>query len=139
MYIVFLWKMTSHSDALFLMCRTWAHFIQIILFRISRSATLLSLIFIIDSWKASVMTSRSEINESHHYSLISWSLWVQQDHQWSINDHFFSYCLLNFLFDSWDVLKSLNSRKDELLIRIWWYLHHHKRFSISSIIIIMSD
>ncbi len=118
LYIVFFWKMTSHSDALFSMCRTQAHFIQIILFRISKSATLLSLILIIDSWKASVTTSRSWISESHHSSLISRSLWVQQDHQRSINDHFFSHRLLNFFFNSENVLESLNSRSDELSIRI---------------------
>ncbi len=118
LYIVFFWKMTSHSDALFSMCRTRAHFIQIILFRISKSATLLSLILIIDSWKALVTTSRSWISESHHSSLISWSLWVQQDHQRSINDHFFSHRLLNFFFNSENVLESLNSRSDELSIRI---------------------
>ena len=124
------------------MCRTQAHFIQITLFRISKSAALLSLIFTIDSWKASVTTSKSKINEFHHCSLISQSLWIRQDHQRSINDHFFSHCLLNFLFDSWDVLKSLNSRSDELSIRIWQCLHHYERFSISnisSIMIITSD
>ncbi len=119
LYIVFLWKMTSHSDALFLMCRTQAHFIQITLSRVSRSTTLLSLIFIIDSWKASVTTSRSEISESYHRSLISRSLWVQQDHQRSINNHFFFHHLSNFLFDNWDVLKSLNSRSNEFSIKIW--------------------
>ena len=121
------------------MCRTWAHFIQITLFRISKSATLLLLIFTIDSWKASVMISRSWISESHHHSLISRSLWIQQDHQWSINNHFFSYCLLNFLFDNWDVLESLNSRSNELSIRIWRRLHYHEQFSISNIMIITSD
>ncbi len=121
------------------MCRTQAHFIQIILSRVSRSAALLSLIFTIDSWKASVKTSRSEISESHHYSSISRSLWVQQDRQQSISDHFFFHRLLNFLFDSWDVLESLNSRSDELSIRIWQCLHHHERFSISNIMIITSD
>ncbi len=139
LYIVFLWKTMSHSDALFLMCRTWAHFIQIILFRISRSVMLLSLILTIDSWKASVTTSRSEISESHHHSSISRSLWVQQDRQRSVNDHFFSHRLLNFLFDSWDILESLNSRSSELSIRIWWCLHHYEWFSISSIMIITSD
>ncbi len=119
------------------MCRTQAHFIQITLFKVSRSATFLSLILIINSWKASVTTSRSWISESYHYSSISRSLWVQQDCQQSINDHFFSHRLSNFLFDSWDVLKSLNSRSDELLIRIWQHLHHHKQFSISSINSIM--
>ncbi len=139
LYIVFFWKTTSHHDALFLMCRTQAHFIQIILFRVLKSATLLLLIFIIDSWKASVTTSRSWISKSHHHSLISRSLWIQQDHQWSINNHFFSHCLLNFLFDSWDVLESLNSRSNELSIKIWWRLHHHEWFSISSIMIITSN
>ena len=139
LYIVFLWKMTSHCNALFSMCKAQAHFIQIILFRVLRSATLLSLIFTIDSWKASIITSRSEISESHHRSLISRSLWVQQDHQRSVSDHFFSHRLSNFLFDSWNVLKSLNSRSDELSIKIWWYLHHHEQFSISSIMIITSD
>ncbi len=118
LYIVFLWKTTSHSDALFLMCRTQAHFIQITLFRALRSAALLSLISIIDSWKASVTALRSWISESHHRSSISQSLWVQQNRWRSINDHFFSHRLLNFLFDNEDVLKSLNSRSDELLIRI---------------------
>ena len=117
--------MTSHSDALFSMCRTQAHFIQIILSRISRSAMLLSLILTIDSWKASVTTLRSEISESHHHSLISRSLWVRQDRRRSISDHFFFHCLSNFLFDSWDVLESLNSRRNELSIRIWQRLHHH--------------
>ena len=131
--------MTSHRDVLFLMCRTQAHFIQIILFRVSKSVMLLSLIFIIDSWKASVTTSRSEISESHHHSLISRSLWVQQDHQRSISNHFFFHRLSNFLFDSWDVLESLNSRSNELLIRIWWHLHHYEWFSISNIMIITSD
>ena len=131
--------MMSHSDALFSMCRTQAHFIQITLFKVSRSATLLSLISIIDSWKASVTTSRSWISEFHHHSLISQSLWVQQDHQQSINDHFFSHHLSNFFFDNEDVLKSLNSKSDELSIRIWWHLHHYKRFSISSMIINMLD
>ncbi len=139
LYIVFLWKMTSHCNVLFSMCRTQAHFIQIILFRVLRSATFLSLIFTIDSWKASIITSRSEISESHHHFSISRSLWVWQDHQRSISDHFFSHCLSNFLFDSWNVLKSLNSRSDELLIKIWWYLHYHEQFSISSIMIITSD
>ena len=139
LYIAFLWKMTSHSDALFLMCRTWAHFIQIILFKASKSATLLSLISIIDSWKASVTTSRSWISESHHHSSISRSLWVQQDHQRSISNHLFSHRFSNFLFNSKDVLKSLNSRSDELSIRIWRRLHHHKRFSISSMMIITFD
>ncbi len=139
LYIVFLWKTTSHRDALFSMCRTRAHFIQITLFRVSRSATLLSLILTIDSWKASVTTSRSEISESHHHSLISRSLWVWQDHRRSVSNHFFSHRLSNFLFDSWDVLKSLNSRSDELSIRIWRRLHHHEWFSISNIIIITSD
>ncbi len=119
------------------MCKTQAHFIQITLFRISKSATLLSLIFTIDSWKASVTTSKSEINEFHHCSLISQSLWIRQDCQQSINDYFFSHCLLNFLFNSWDVLESLNSRSDELSIRIWRCLHSHERFSISSISSIM--
>jgi len=137
LYIVFLWKMTSHSDAIFSVCRTQAHFIQIILSKVLRSVTLLSLIFTIDSWKASVTTLRSKISESHHCSLILQSLWIWQDHQRSINDHFFSYCLLNFLFDSWNVLESLNSRKDELSIRIWQCLHHHKWFSISNINSIM--
>ncbi len=121
------------------MCKTWAHFIQIILSRALKSAALLSLISIIDSWKASVTTSRSWISKSHHCSLISRSLWVQQDHWRSISNHFFSHCLLNFLFDSKDVLKSLNSRSDEFSIRIWWCLHHHEWFSISSMMIIMSD
>ncbi len=138
LYIAFLWKMTSHSDALFLMCRTWAHFIQIILFKASKSATLLSLISIIDSWKASVTTSRSWISESHHHSLILQSLWVQQDHWWSISNHFFLHRLSNFFFNSKNVLESLNSRSDEFSIRIWWCLHYHKRFSISSIMIITS-
>ncbi len=119
LYVVFLWKMTSHSDVLFSMCRTWAHFIQITLFRVSRSAALLSLISTIDSWKALVMTSRSWISESHHRFSISRSLWVWQDCWRSISNHFFSHCLLNFLFDSWDVLESLNSRSDEFSIRIW--------------------
>ncbi len=118
LYIVFLWKMTSHSDALFLMCKTQAHFIQITLSRILKSATLLSLISTIDSWKASVTTSRSWISESHHRSSISRSLWVQQDRWRSINDHFFSHCLSNFFFNSWDILKSLNSRNDEFSIKI---------------------
>ncbi len=118
LYIIFLWKMTSHNDALFSMCRTWAHFIQIILSRISKLATFLSLISTINSWKASVMTSRSWISESHHHSSISRSLWIQQDHWWSINDYFFSHCLLNFFFNNEDVLESLNSRSDEFLIRI---------------------
>ncbi len=139
LYIIFLWKMTSHSDALFSMCRTQAHFVQITLSRISESVILLSLIFTIDSWKASIMTSRSEISESHHRFSISRSLWVQQDYRRSISNHFFSHCLLNFLFNSWDVLKSLNSRSNEFLIRIWWCLHHYKWFSISSILIITSD
>jgi len=104
-----------------------------------KSATLLSLISIIDSWKASVTTSRSWISESHHRSSISRSLWVWQDCQRSISDHFFSHCLSNFLFDNKDVLESLNSKSDELSIRIWWCLHHHKRFSISSMMIITSD
>ena len=104
-----------------------------------KSATLFSLILIIDSWKASVTTSRSWISESHHRSLISRSLWVWQDHQRSISNHFFSHRLSNFLFNSEDVLKSLNSRSDELLIRIWWCLHHHERFSISNMMIITSD
>ena len=118
LYIVFFWKMTSHHDVLFSMCRTWAHFIQIILSRILKSAALLLLIFTIDSWKASVTTSRSEISESHHRFSISRSLWVQQNRQRSVSNHFFSHCLLNFLFNSWDVLKSFNSRSDELSIRI---------------------
>ncbi len=118
LYIVFFWKMTSHNDALFSMCRTQAHFIQITLFRISKSVMLLSLILTIDSWKASVTTSRSWISESHHCSSISRSLWVQQDHWRSVSDYFFSHRLLNFLFDSWNVLRSLNSRSDELSIRI---------------------
>jgi len=139
LYIVFLWKMTSHSDALFSMCRTQAHFIQIILSRVLKSAALLSLILTIDSWKASVTTSRSEISESHHHSLISRSLWVRQDCRRSINDHFFFHRLSNFLFDSWNVLESLNSRRDKLSIRIWWHLHYHERFSISSIMVITSD
>ncbi len=121
------------------MCRTRAHFIQITLFRISKSAALLSFILTIDSWKASVTTSRSEISESHHHSSISRSLWVRQDRWRSVSNHFFSYRLSNFLFDSWDVLESLNSRRDEFSIRIWWHLHHHERFSISSIMIITSD
>ncbi len=125
--------MTSHSDALFSMCRTWAYFIQIILFKVSKSAALLLLISTIDSWKASVTTSRSWISESHHHSSISRSLWIQQDHWQSINDHFFFHRLLNFLFNSKDVLESLNSRSDELSIRIWWYLHHYEQFSINSI------
>ncbi len=129
--------MTSHSNALFLMCRTWAHFIQITLFRILRSIMLLSLIFTIDSWKASVMTLRSEISKFYHRSSISQSLWIQQDHWWSVNNYFFSHCLLNFLFNSWNILESLNSKSDELSIRIWWCLHHHEWFSISSIMIIM--
>ncbi len=139
LYIVFLWKTMSHHDVLFSMCRTWAHFIQITLFKTLKSATLLSLILTIDSWKASVTTSRSWISESHHHSLISRSLWVWQDHQRSVSDYFFSHRLLNFLFDSWDVLESLNSRSNELSIKIWWHLHHHKRFSISSIMIITFD
>jgi len=142
LYIVFLWKMTLHRDALFLMCRTQAHFIQITLFRVLKSAALLSLILTIDSWKASVMISRSEISKSHHYSSISRSLWVQQDYQWSVSNHFFSHCLSNFLFNNWDVLESLNSKSDELLIKIWWCLHHYEWFSIndiSSIMIITSD
>ncbi len=124
------------------MCRTWAYFIQITLSRALKSATLLSLIFTIDSWKASVTTSRSWISKSHHRSSISRSLWVQQDRRRSVSDHFFSHRLSNFLFDSWDVLESLNSRSDELSIRIWQCLHYHERFSISSIssiMIIMSD
>ena len=104
-----------------------------------KSATLLSLILTIDSWKASVTTSRSWISKSHHHSLISRSLWVRQDYQRSVNDHFFFHCLSNFFFDSWDVLESLNSRSNELSIRIWWYLHHHEWFNISSIMIITSD
>ncbi len=139
LYIVFFWKMISHRDVLFLMCRTQAHFIQITLFKVLKSATLLLLFLTIDSWKASVMTSRSWISESHHCSLISRSLWVQQDHRQSINDYFFFHCLLNFLFNSWNVLESLNSRSNEFSIRIWWCLHHHKQFSISSIMIITSD
>ncbi len=142
LYIVFLWKTTSHSDALFSMCRTQAHFIQITLFRALKSATLLSLIFTIDSWKASVTTSRSWISKSHHRSLISQSLWVRQDRWQSVSDHFFSHRLSNFPFNSWDILESLNSRSNELSIRIWWCLHHHKWFSISSIsniMIITSD
>ncbi len=139
LYIIFLWKMTSHNDALFLMCKTWAHFIQIILFRTLKSAVLLSLISIINSWKASVMTSRSWISESHHRFLISRSLWVQQNHWRSVSDHFFSHRLLNFLFNNEDVLESLNSKSDELSIRIWWCLHHHEWFSISSMMIITSD
>ncbi len=135
LYIVFLWKMTSHSDVLFLMCRTQAHFIQIILSRTLKSAALLSLISTIDSWKASVITSRSEISKSHHCFLISRSLWIQQDCRWSISNNFFSHHLLNFLFNSWNVLESLNSKDNELSIRIWWCLHHHKQFSISSMII----
>ncbi len=131
--------MTSHSDALFSMCRTQAHFIQITLFKVLRSAMLLSLIFTIDSWKASVMTSRSEINESHYHFSISRSLWIQQDHWQSISNHFFFHHLLNFFFDSWDILESLNSRSDELSIKIWWHLHHHEWFSISSIMIITFD
>ncbi len=118
LYIVFLWKMTSHSDALFSICRTQAHFIQITLSRTSRSAMFLSLISIIDSWKASVITSRSWISKSHHHSSISRSLWVWQDHWQSISNHFFSHRLSNFLFDSEDVLESLNSRSDEFSIRI---------------------
>ena len=118
LYIVFLWKMTSHSDALFLICKTQAHFIQITLSRILKSATLLSLISTIDSWKASVTTSRSWISESHYRFSISRSLWVQQDRWRSINDHFFSHCLSNFFFNSWDILKSLNSRNDEFSIKI---------------------
>ncbi len=139
LYIVFLWKMTSHSDALFSICRTQAHFIQITLFKALKSATLLSLISIIDSWKALVTTSRSWISESHHHSLISRSLWIQQDHQRSISNHFFLHCFSNFLFNSENILESLNSKSDELSIRIWWYLHHHEWFSISSMIIITSD
>ncbi len=134
--------MTSHRNALFLMCRTQAHFIQITLSRISKSATLLSLIFTIDSWKALIMTLRSEISESYHRFSISQSLWVQQDRWRSVSNHFFSHCLSNFLFNSWDILESLNSRSDELSIRIWQRLYHHKQFSISnisSIMIIMSD
>ncbi len=118
LYIVFLWKTTSHNDVLFSMCKTWAHFIQITLFKALKSAMLLLLIFTIDSWKASVTTSRSWISESHHCSSISRSLWVQQDCQWSISNHFFFHRLLNFLFDNEDVLKSLNSKSDEFSIRI---------------------
>ena len=121
------------------MCRTQAHFIQITLSRVSKSATLLSLILTINSWKALSTTSRSWISESHHYSSISRSLWVWQDHQRSVSNHFFFHCLSNFLFDNWDILESLNSRSNELSIRIWWHLHHHEQFSISSIMIIMSD
>ena len=142
LYIVFLWKTTSHNDALFSMCRTQAHFIQIILSRILKSAALFLLILTIDSWKASVIISRSEISESHHRFSISRSLWIQQDHQWSISNHFFSHHLSNFLFNSWDVLESLNSRSDEFSIKIWWHLHHHEQFSINninSIMIITSD
>ncbi len=126
LYIVFFWKMTSYNDALFLMCKTQAYFIQIILFKTSKSAVFLSLILTIDSWKASVTTSRSWINKSHHHSLISRSLWIQQDHWRSVNDYFFSYCFLNFLFNNWDILKSLNSRSNKLSIRIWQHLHHHE-------------
>ena len=104
-----------------------------------KSATLFSLFSIIDSWKVSVTTSRSWISESHHHFSISQSLWVQQDHWRSINNHFFLHCLLNFLFNSENVFKSLNNKSDELLIRIWWCLHHHKQFSISSMMIITSD
>ncbi len=118
LYIVFFWKMTSHHDVLFSMCRTWAHFIQITLFRVSKLAMLLSLILTIDIWKASVTTSRSWISESHHHSLISRSLWVQQDHWQSVSDHFFFHCLSNFFFDNWDVLESLNSKSNKLSIRI---------------------
>ena len=125
LYIVFLWKTTSHSDALFSICRTQAHFIQITLFKALKSATLLSLILTIDSWKASIMTLRSWINKSHHCSSISRSLWIQQDHQRSISNHFFSHHFSSFFFDSWNVLESLNSRSNELSIRIWWYLHHY--------------
>ncbi len=139
LYIVFLWKTTLHSDALFSICRTQAHFIQITLSRALKSATLLSLILTIDSWKASIMTSRSWISKSHHCSSISRSLWVQQDYRRSISNHFFSHHFSSFFFDSWNVLESLNSRSNELSIRIWWYLHHYERFSISSIMIIMSD
>ena len=131
--------MTSHSDALFSMCKTWAHFIQITLFKGSKSTMLLSLILTIDSWKASIMTSRSEISKSHYHFSISRSLWIWQDHWWSINNHFFFHHLSHFLFNSWDVLKSLNSRNNELWVKIWWCLHHHEWFSISSIMIIMSD
>ena len=131
--------MMSHHNALFSMCKTWAHFIQITLFRVLKSAMLLLLILTIDSWKASVMTSRSEISEFHHYFLILQSLWVQQDHQQSISKHFFFHRLSNFLFNSKDVLESLNSKSDELSIRIWWCLHHHEWFSISNIMIITSD
>ncbi len=131
--------MTSYSDALFLMYKTQAHFIQIILSKVSRSVMLLSFILTIDSWKASIMTSRSEISEFHHHSLISRSLWVQQNYQRSINDHFFFHCFLNFLFDSWNNFESLNNKSDKLSIRIWWYLHHYKWFNISSMMIITSD
>ncbi len=131
--------MTSHNDVLFLMCKTWTHFIQITLFKASKSAALLLLIFTINNWKASITTLRSWISESYHHSLISWSLWVWQDHWQSINDYFFSHHLSNFLFNSKDVLKSLNSKSDEFLIRIWWCLHHHEQFSISSIMIIIFD
>ncbi len=103
---------------------------------------LLLLIFTIDSWKASVTTSKSWISKSHHHSLISQSLWVRQDYWWSISNHFFSHCLLNFFFDSWNILESLNNKSDEFSIRIWWHLHYHEQFSIisiSSIMIITSD
>ncbi len=85
------------------------------------------------------MTSRSWISESYHCFLISRSLWVQQNHWRSINNYFFSCHFLNFLFNNWNIFKSLNSRNDKLLIRIWWHLHHHERFSISNIMIIISD
>ena len=121
------------------MCRTWAHFIQIILSRILKSAALLLLILTIDSWKASIMTSRSEISEFYHCSSILRSQWIWQDHQWSINNHFFLHHLLSFFFNNWDILESLNSRSNEFSIKIWWHLHHHEWFSISSIMIITSD
>ncbi len=104
-----------------------------------KSAALLLLILIIDSWKASVMTSRSWISKSHHHSLILQSLWIQQDHQRSVSNHFFLHCFSNFLFNSENILENLNSRSDELSIRIWWHLHHHEWFSINSMMIIMSD
>ncbi len=68
-------------------------------------------------------------------TLYRWSCWIyrlREIEEWWWFNH-----LLNFLFNSWDVLESLNSRSNELSIRIWWLLHHHKRFSISSIMIIM--
>ncbi len=127
LYIVFFWKMTSHSDALFSMCKTQAHFIQIILFKISKSATLLSLILIIDSWKASVTTSRSWISESHHSSLISRSLWVQQDHQQSISDHF-------FLIVFW-----ISSLIAKMYLKVWIVEVMSSRSEFDDVCIIMSD